>query len=65
MSLTIETFLLDAPPAEPPARIEVAFLTFMRDEMRFETPESLKTRIIRDAAAAKRFHTRFSRLRMG
>jgi riboflavin kinase/FMN adenylyltransferase len=64
-SLTVETFLLDGPPAERPARIEVVFLTFMRDEMRFETPESLKSRIIRDAGAAKRFHTRFSRLRMG
>jgi len=64
-SPTVETFLLDGRPAETPVRIEVAFLTFMRDEMRFETPESLKSRILRDAAAAKRFHTRFSRLRMG
>lgn len=64
-NLTIETFLLAEPPAETPARIEVAFLTFVRDEMRFETPGLLKDRIIRDAAAAKRFHTRVSRLRMG
>jgi riboflavin kinase/FMN adenylyltransferase len=64
-SLTIETFLLEAPPEEPPARIEVAFLTFVRDEMRFDTPELLKARILRDAAAAKRFHTRLARLRVG
>jgi riboflavin kinase/FMN adenylyltransferase len=64
-SLTVETFLLDEAPSETPARIEVAFLTFVRDEMRFESPELLKARIIRDAAAAKRFHSRFSRLAVG
>jgi riboflavin kinase/FMN adenylyltransferase len=64
-SLTVETFLLDTPPVETPSRIEVTFLTFVRDEMRFATPELLKARIIRDAAAAKRFHTRFSRLEVG
>jgi len=63
--LTVETFLLDGSPEETPERIEVAFLTFVRDEMKFETPELLKARILRDAAAAKRFHTRFARLRMG
>jgi riboflavin kinase/FMN adenylyltransferase len=63
--LTIETYLLEAAAEEAPERIEVAFLTFVRDEIRFESPESLKARIIRDAAAAKRFHTRFSRLGMG
>jgi riboflavin kinase/FMN adenylyltransferase len=63
--LTVETFLLNGAPDETPARIEVAFLTFVRDEMKFETPELLKARIIRDAAAAKRFHARFASLRVG
>jgi len=64
-SLTVETFLLGAAPEVTPARIEVAFLTFVRNEMRFDTPELLKARILRDAAAAKRFHSRLARLRVG
>jgi riboflavin kinase/FMN adenylyltransferase len=64
-TLTVETYLLEDPPAETPARIEVAFLTFVRDEMRFEKPELLKARILRDASAAKRFHARFSRPGVG
>jgi riboflavin kinase/FMN adenylyltransferase len=61
-SLTVETFLLESPPAAAPERIEVEFLAFVRDEMRFETPELLRARIIRDAGAAKRFHARYARL---
>jgi riboflavin kinase/FMN adenylyltransferase len=64
-ALTVETFLLEAPPDQTPERIEVAFLAFVREEMRFETPELLKARILRDAAAAKRFHARFARLSVG
>ena len=41
--LTVETFLLDPPPDTAPARIEVAFLTFVRPERKFESPELLKT----------------------
>jgi riboflavin kinase/FMN adenylyltransferase len=63
--LTVETFLLQAPPAEAPRRIEVEFLAFVRHERRFETPELLKARILRDAAAAQRFHARFARLAVG
>jgi riboflavin kinase/FMN adenylyltransferase len=61
-SLTVETFLLETPPPHTPARIEVEFLAFVRGERRFETPELLKARILRDAAAAKRFHTRLTSL---
>jgi len=60
--LTVETFLLDDAPELTPIRIEVAFLAFVRGELRFATPELLKARIIRDAAAARRFHVRFARL---
>jgi len=63
--LTVETFLLEDPPEQTPERIEVTFLAFVRGEMRFETPELLKARIIRDAGAAKRFHARYARLGVG
>ncbi len=65
VGLTVETFLLEGPPERTPTRIEVTFLAFVRGEMRFDSPELLKARIIRDAAAAKRFHDRFARLRVG
>lgn len=61
-TLTVETFLLDGAPDPAPERIEVSFLTFVRDEMRFESPEMLKARILRDVAAAKSFHTRLERM---
>jgi riboflavin kinase/FMN adenylyltransferase len=64
-SLTVETFLLDAPPAVTPARIAVEFLAFVRGERRFESPEALKAQILRDAAAVQRFHRRINRLRVG
>ncbi len=64
-SLTIETFLLDPAPASAPPRIEVSFLTFVRDERKFETPAALKAQILRDVNAVNRFHRRFARLRMG
>ena len=37
-SLTVETFLLDPPGDAAPERIEVSFLTFIRDERKFENP---------------------------
>jgi len=63
--LTVETFLLDPPPEAPPARIEVRFLTFIRDERKFAGPETLKVQILRDVGAANRFHRRFASLRVG
>ena len=64
-TLTVETFLLDPPPPQPPLRIEVAFLAFVRDERKFDDPALLKTQILRDAGAVQRFHRRLSRLRVG
>ena len=58
-SLTIETFLLAEGPVEAPPRIEVEFLSFVRNERKFATPEALKARILRDVGTAKRFHQRF------
>ena len=63
-SLTIETFLLEPPPQATPGRIEVSFLTFVRDERKFAGPELLKAQILRDVGAAKRFHRRIQRLGM-
>lgn len=63
--LTVETYLLDPPPAEAPARIEVAFLAWVRGERKFENAEALKSQILRDIGAATRFHRRFARLRVG
>ena len=64
-ALTVETFLLDPPPPEPPRRIEIAFLAFVRLEKKFEDAGALKAQILRDAAAVQRFHRRVSRLRVG
>jgi riboflavin kinase/FMN adenylyltransferase len=64
-SLSVETFLLDTPPSIAPSRIEVSFLTFVRDERKFETPALLKAQILRDVNAVNGFHRRFERLRMG
>jgi riboflavin kinase/FMN adenylyltransferase len=60
--LTIETFLLGPLAGESPVRIEVQFLSFVRDERKFETPDALKTQILRDAGVASRLHRRLERL---
>ena len=60
--LTIETFLLDPLVGEPPRRISVEFLWRVREERRFSNPEALKARILRDAAAARRYFARTGRL---
>ncbi|HXJ44930.1 MAG TPA: riboflavin kinase, partial [Bryobacteraceae bacterium] len=58
-SLSVETFLLTEGPVETPARIEVEFLSWVRDEKKFATPEALKARIFRDVKSARRFHAKF------
>jgi riboflavin kinase/FMN adenylyltransferase len=64
--LTVETFLLEPPlDAAPPERIEVNFLSFVRDERKFETPEALKKQILRDAGVAGRLHRRLTKLFVG
>ncbi len=60
--LTIETFLLDPPMGEAPRRISVEFLWRVREERKFTNPEALKARILRDAAAARRYFARTGRL---
>jgi len=56
--LTIETFLLDPLTSEKPRRISVEFLWRVREERKFMSPEALKARILRDAAAAQRYFAR-------
>src|SRR5579863_5995680 len=56
--LTVETFLLEPIKDEHPARVEVSFLHFVRDERKFETAAALKDQIMRDVAVAKRLHKR-------
>ncbi len=59
--LTIETFLLDPLEGETPRRISVEFLWRVREERKFTNPEALKARILRDAAAARRYFARTRR----
>jgi FAD synthase len=59
--LTIETFLLDPLTGETPRRISVEFLWRVREERKFSNPEALKARILRDAAAARRYFARTAR----
>jgi riboflavin kinase/FMN adenylyltransferase len=56
--LSIETFLLEPLTGESPVRIRVDFLWRVRDERKFDTPEALKTRILKDARAAQAYFRR-------
>ncbi|HEY1493328.1 MAG TPA: bifunctional riboflavin kinase/FAD synthetase [Candidatus Solibacter sp.] len=56
--LTIETFLLDPLEGETPARIRVEFLRRVREERKFETPESLRTQILKDVRTAQNYFRR-------
>jgi len=63
--LTVETFLLEDLGDSHPKRIEVSFLSFVREERKFETPEALKAQILRDVAVANRLHRRLVKRRVG
>jgi len=56
--LSIETFLLSAFEEPTPARIRVEFVHRLREERKFETPEALKSQILRDVARAQAFFRR-------
>jgi riboflavin kinase / FMN adenylyltransferase len=56
--LSIETFLLEPLEREAPQRISVELLHRVRDERRFETPESLKAQIFKDVRAAQNYFRR-------
>jgi riboflavin kinase/FMN adenylyltransferase len=63
--LTVETFLLEPPGEVHPDRIEVSFLYYLRDERKFESPEALKSQILRDVTIANRLHRRMAKYRVG
>jgi riboflavin kinase / FMN adenylyltransferase len=57
-ALSIETFLLSPLSDDAPAWMRVEFLWRVRDERRFDSPESLKAQIIKDVGAARRYFRR-------
>jgi riboflavin kinase/FMN adenylyltransferase len=63
--LTIETFLLEPLEGPPPRRIEVSFLTLVREERKFEGPAALKAQIMKDIGVASRLHRRLEKLGVG
>jgi riboflavin kinase/FMN adenylyltransferase len=59
--LSIETFLLDPLVGAAPTHIGVEFLSRIRDERKFESPEALKAQIMLDVHRAQAFHRRSKR----
>ncbi len=53
--LAIETYLLDPFAGETPRRIRVEFLTRLREERKFDSPDALKTQILKDVARARKY----------
>jgi riboflavin kinase/FMN adenylyltransferase len=60
-SLTIETFLLESFDGVTPRRIRLEFLSRVRAERKFESPELLRSQILKDAARAQAFFRRYHR----
>lgn len=58
---TIETFLLDPLEGASPLRIRVEMLRRVREERKFETPEALKSQILRDVERARTYFRRVAR----
>jgi riboflavin kinase/FMN adenylyltransferase len=52
---TVETFLLSPFDGQTPERIRLAFLKRVRPERKFDSPEVLKSQILRDVGIANRF----------
>jgi riboflavin kinase/FMN adenylyltransferase len=56
--LSIETFLLTGLEGEPPAHIGLEFLRRLRDERKFDSPEQLKSQILKDVSRAQAYFRR-------
>lgn len=61
--LSIETFLLDPLDGERPDQIAVEFLKRVREERKFDSPEALRSQILKDVATANRYFSRTARLK--
>jgi riboflavin kinase / FMN adenylyltransferase len=60
--LSVETYLLDPLEGAAPKRIHVEFLCRVRDERKFETPEALRTQILKDVRVARSYFRRTARM---
>jgi riboflavin kinase / FMN adenylyltransferase len=60
-TLSIETFLMTPLTGPPPVRLRVEFLRRLREERKFENPESLKTQILRDVGRSMAYHRRLDK----
>ena len=60
--LTIETYLLAQLDGVTPDRIRLEFLRRVREERKFDSPESLKAQILRDVGRAQTYFRRTKRL---
>ncbi len=60
--LTVETYLLEDMAGPSPGRIRVEFLTRLREERKFPSPEALKTQILLDVERARRQVSRARKL---
>jgi riboflavin kinase/FMN adenylyltransferase len=56
--LSIETFLLDPLPGDPPSHIRIDFLHRVRAERKFDSPEALRAQILKDVTVANRYFRR-------
>lgn len=56
----IETHLLDPLEGVSPERVEVAFFSRLRSEMKFETAEALRRQILVDAGRAQKFFAKLA-----
>lgn len=59
-SLTIETFLLEPLQGKAPESIRLQFLRRIREERKFDSPEALKTQILKDVSTAQKLFRRLS-----
>jgi len=59
--LSIETFLLEPLTGPAPRVIRVEFLWRLRDERKFESPDALKTQILKDVASATAYFRRLAK----
>jgi riboflavin kinase/FMN adenylyltransferase len=60
--LTIETFLLSSLDGATPEEISVEFLRWVREERKFEDPETLKAQILRDVGRAQAYFRRLEEM---